>query len=153
MEKAKDILQRLARGDDFAELASTMNDDPFLAKNKGDVTGGAKGWIDRGAYSNQRVEEAVWALQPGEVSDAIETRDAFYIAKLDQKKAGRTRSFDEEAVQAKIQENLRAEQLATLQKDGQQRLMKNAVITPEQPNIGPVIEMAMQRYHEWSGKN
>ncbi|MBC8105243.1 MAG: peptidyl-prolyl cis-trans isomerase [Anaerolineae bacterium] len=151
--KAKDIQQRIGRGDDFATLAGSMNDDAFLAKNKGDVSGGSGGWVDRGAYANQKVDDAVWLLQPGQVSDMVESGEAFYIVKLEQKKEGRVRSFDEEAVQTKIRENLTAEQLMTLRQRAQERLMKNAVIEPEQPNIGPVVEMAMQRYREWSGKN
>jgi parvulin-like peptidyl-prolyl isomerase len=153
LAKAQDIVARIARGDDFATIAGSMNDDSYLAKNQGDVTGGDGGWVERGSYAHQKVEDAVFALNAGEVTEPIEAGDAFYIAKLEQKRAGRVRSFDEEAVQAKIQENLRAEQLATLQKDAQQRLMKNAVLEPENPNIGPVVEMAMQRYSSWSGKN
>ena len=79
--------------------------------------------------------------------------DPEFIAKLEQKREGRLRSFDEEAVQAKIQENLISEQLATLRRAKQERLIKNAVIEPENPDITPVVEMAMQRYREWSGKN
>lgn len=157
MAKANDIQQRLARGDDFATLAGSMNDDPFLLKNKGDVSGGGGagggGWIDRGTFKEQKVEDAIFALNIGEVSNIIETSDAFFIAKLEQKRQGRQRSFDEEAVQAKIRENLTSEQIAILRQRAQERLVKNAVIEPENPNIMPVVEMAMQRYREWSGKN
>ena len=88
MEKAKDIQQRLSRGDDFATLAGSMNDDSFLLKNKGDVSGN-NGWIDRGTFREQKVEDAVFALNVGEVSGIIETSDACYIAKLEQKRQGR----------------------------------------------------------------
>ena len=56
-------------------------------------------------------------------------------------------------MQAKIRENLTSEQIAVLRQRAQERLVKNAVIEPENPNIIPVVEMAMQRYREWSGKN
>ena len=145
-------MQRAATRRDFATLAGSMNDDAFLQKNKGDVTAGSGRWIDRGSYANQKVEDAVFALNNGEVSEPIEAGDAFFIVKLEQKRAGRQRSFDEEAVQAKIRENLTSEQVATLRQQPE-RMMKNAVIVPENPNIQPVVEMAMQRYREWGGKN
>src|SRR5204862_3346217 len=68
-------------GVDFAELAAQDNDrDTF----KHDA-----GWIPRGSFVIPEVEEAAWKLQPGQISDIIETPDAFYIVKVLELEKGR----------------------------------------------------------------
>jgi len=151
LAKANDLQARAARGEDFAELAGSINDDPFLMKSKGDVTGSG-GWMDRGAYANQKVEQAVWNMRPGDVSPVIESGNAFYIAKLEQKRTGRTQSFDEEAVQSAIRQTLEGEQFNAARERAIAQLSKMAIVTPDPPNLQPVFEMAMQKYREWAAE-
>jgi parvulin-like peptidyl-prolyl isomerase len=142
--KIEQLHQRAKAGEDFAELAGAFNDDPILLRNRGDV-----GLLDRGAYRVAEVEEAVWKLQSGEVTDIIETRDGFYIARLEQKNVGTIRPFEDPEVQMEILETLRREQFNTLRAQEQDKLRRNAIIHPANPSIEPILEMAMQQYPRW----
>ena len=87
-----------------------VNDDPHLMRQGGDV-----GFVQRGAFAVEPLEMAVWNLaEPGQVTDVVQVGDAFYIAKLEQRKAGRVRPFEEDAVQAQIRKALQGEMLASL---------------------------------------
>ena len=149
IDKIKDLHDRAARGEDFEKLAGSINHDPGLMKSAGRV-GGADGWVQRGAFAISKVEDAVWTLQPGQVSEAIEIGDSFYIAKLENRKPGRVRSFEEEDVQKQISETLRKAQISARREQMQAKLMADAVIYPYPPVLDAVLEIAMQRYTQWA---
>ena len=68
---AQTALQELSTGADFDELAAQY--DP--------VTGGELGWVPQGYLLDANADEAVFALQAGEVSDVIPTEAGFHIFK------------------------------------------------------------------------
>jgi parvulin-like peptidyl-prolyl isomerase len=68
---AQAALARLNSGEDFDELAALY--DP--------VTRGELGWVPRGYLLDLRADEAVFALQAGEYTDAIATEAGFHIFK------------------------------------------------------------------------
>ena len=68
----------------------------MLKKNAGDPGG----WMQRDSYRIDAVDAAVWKLQVGQISPVIDADDAFYIVKLEAKKVGRIRPFDDPAVVA-----------------------------------------------------
>ncbi|MGH7176296.1 MAG: peptidylprolyl isomerase [Tepidisphaeraceae bacterium] len=146
--KVKDLHDRAKRGEDFATMASATNDDKMLMKN-----GGAVGMIDRGAYSNQTLEVAVWRIQPGEITEIVETPDAFFIAKLEQRKVGRVMPFEEQEVQARIRKILEAEQFTALREKTLVKLMQEAIIYPDPANFQPAVDIAMQRYAAWAASD
>lgn len=144
-DKIGNLHQRAKRGEDFSALAASMNDDPMLMRAAGEV-----GWVQRGAYKLEALEAAVWKIQPGEVTEVIRIGDAFYIAKLENRKVGRVQPFEEQAVQEKITEALRTPQIVAMRSAQQQVLLKDAIIYPDPPDFAPVLEMAMQRYAQWA---
>ena len=144
--KIEDLHTRAARGEDFAELARTVNDDPHLMRQAGDV-----GWVQQGAYAVEPVEQAVWKLaETGQVTDVIRVGDAFYIARLEGRRPGRVRPFEEEAVQAQIRKALQGEMLASLRSREREMLMRDAIVYPYPPAYDVVLDMAMQKYPEWA---
>ena len=145
LAKAAELQARAGKGEDFAAIARDYNDDPRLRANGGEV-----GTVERGAFARQAIEDAVWALNPGNVSAPIEDNNAFYIAKLESKSDGRSREFSDETVQDEIRTALRAEQLAELRDRQRESLMKGAVVTPYPPPIEPLLEIVMQRYPAWA---
>lgn len=75
-EEADDLLAQLADGGDFAALAREHSLDPGSGAEGGDL-----GWFGRGRMVAP-FEEAVLALEPGELSDPVETRFGFHIIQL-----------------------------------------------------------------------
>jgi parvulin-like peptidyl-prolyl isomerase len=147
--KAQELHDRAARGEDFASLAGSVNHDARLMKEHGDV-----GWVQRGAYRLEKVEQAVWSIEPGAITPVIDDGGAFYLARLEQRKKGRVMPFDEEAVQNNIRDTLRMGQFRAMREQVLQGLMEKAIVRGDpdrQPDMmAPAIEIALQEYPRWS---
>ncbi len=82
------------RGADFATLAKSFSKDEATASNGGDL-----GWIESGTME-PALEEAVFALQPGQVSGVIKASDGFHVVKVLERRDASVPSFSEVAGQA-----------------------------------------------------
>lgn len=71
-EDATRVLADISSGKDFTALAAQY--DPVA---KGDL-----GWFPRGYLTDERLEEAAFSLQPGEISQMIETKIGFHILQV-----------------------------------------------------------------------
>jgi peptidyl-prolyl cis-trans isomerase SurA len=74
-ERIKKVKTRLDNGEDFEELARMFSEDPSSE------SGGDLGFVAKGTLSELTFEDAVFSLEPGEVSDIFETRLGFHVAK------------------------------------------------------------------------
>ncbi len=81
-EEAESVNVRLAAGEDFAALAAELSTD---TSNKDD--GGDLGWFPRGQMV-AAFDEAVFALQPGEMS-IVETEFGFHVVRVEEREADR----------------------------------------------------------------
>ncbi|WP_437650141.1 peptidylprolyl isomerase [Sorangium sp. So ce362] len=70
-------VQRLKKGEGFADVARSASDDPSAAR------GGELGCVTKGRLSKP-VEDKLFEMKAGEVSDLIETEDGFHVLKLEQ---------------------------------------------------------------------
>lgn len=94
-EDAKNVLQQVQGGGDFAALAKQYN--PDSTKN----TGGDLSWINKDSL-DPVFAEAAWNLQPGQInSQPIKTQFGYHIIKLIDKKLGTQRTFEEAKADAK----------------------------------------------------
>ena len=143
-KKVNDLLARANRGEDFATMAGEINHDPILLRNKG-----LTGPIDRGAFRIDDVENALWKLQVGETTPVIRNGKDYYLARLESKTVGRTQSFEENAVQAKMLETLRSDQFAKMRRDMESQLRKDSVVARNESTYATTVEMAMQNYPRW----
>lgn len=84
-EKINGILQRAQKGDDFAELAKEFSQDPGSGSAGGDLGFMARGELER------PFEEAAFALQPGQISDIVETRYGFHVIKMEERRGEKIR--------------------------------------------------------------
>ncbi|MBP7821436.1 MAG: peptidylprolyl isomerase [Saprospiraceae bacterium] len=77
LDKITDIRKRiLEKGEDFANLASTISDDEGSARQNGDL-----GWVKRGVFTPE-FEAAAFNLAEGEISPIVETEFGFHIIQL-----------------------------------------------------------------------
>jgi len=88
-EKAESILQRAHDGEDFATLARENSEDPGSAQGGGDIS-----WIAPG-QTVPPFEQAMFALQPGELSDVVETRFGYHIIRSEERRAASTLPFEQ----------------------------------------------------------
>lgn len=79
------IRQKAVGGEDFALLARTYSDDPSGSE------GGDLGWFSRGEMLPE-FEETAFGLQPGQISDVVETQFGFHIIKGTGRKGDRVRA-------------------------------------------------------------
>ncbi len=87
--KAEDILKQARSGADFAELAKKYSEDEASAKNGGDLD-----YFGRGRMVPE-FDQAVFAMQPGQISDLVKTQYGYHIIKLVDKKPATTRTLAE----------------------------------------------------------
>ena len=150
--------------EEFAKVAgSATNHDKGLRATSG-LIGTNDGWVERGVYAVTQVEDEVWKLQPGQVTEPIEVGNSFYIARLEQRKPGRVQPFEDQDVQDKIRAEIEKPLLEQRRQMFLDRLSREAVISPDpwserdprkqqqmiEQMVQPVLEMAVQRYPEWA---
>ncbi len=75
---ATELLKQLKEGADFAQLAKTHSDDKGTAKNGGDL-----GYFGRGIMVAS-FEAAAFNLQPGQLSEIVETPFGYHIIRVDE---------------------------------------------------------------------
>lgn len=76
LEKAQATAGRIAAGEDFAALASELSDDPGSA-----VDGGDLGFAGPDVYE-PAFEDALYALEKGQVSEPVQTAFGWHLIKL-----------------------------------------------------------------------
>jgi len=88
-EEALNIIRQLKEGIvDFAELAKEKSIGPS-AENGGDL-----GFFTKGQMVKE-FEDVAFALQPGEISDAVKTQFGFHVIKCEEKKDEHQPTFEE----------------------------------------------------------
>jgi foldase protein PrsA len=86
---AETVRGRVAAGEEFAPLAARYSRDAMHDK------GGDWGLMAKGAFRIKEVDEALFALQGGQVAPLVETADTFYIVKAVERQEGHVRPFTE----------------------------------------------------------
>ncbi|MFN3579538.1 MAG: SurA N-terminal domain-containing protein [Pseudomonas sp.] len=106
-EQARDQLVELAerarQGEDFADLAREYSDDSGSASSGGDL-----GYAVRGSF-DPAFEEALFALNEGEVSEPVRTSFGYHLIKLTGLMAPEVPSL--ESMRANLEEELKTEQV------------------------------------------
>jgi len=89
-KRAADALAKIKAGADIADLAASVSDDPTTREARG-----RKGPVTR-ADLDTNLGNAAFALKSkGDVTEAIRTREGWFVARLDERQAPKPRSFDE----------------------------------------------------------
>jgi peptidyl-prolyl cis-trans isomerase D len=88
-ERARRLLERIAAGEDFAEIAAEVSDDPGSKGNGGDL-----GFFRRGQMV-KAFEDAAFALSPGGLSDPVHSDFGIHIIRVEEHKAAFQTPFEE----------------------------------------------------------
>lgn len=96
--RAEEVRGRLRAGEDFGALAARYSGDPVTAKKGGSLEPFGRGQMVR------PFEEAAFALEPGQVSEVVETPHGFHLIRLIERIPGRVLPFEQ--VKGKILEQL-----------------------------------------------
>ncbi|MDQ6671852.1 MAG: peptidylprolyl isomerase [Chloroflexota bacterium] len=89
-DEAAGVLAQLQGGADFGQLAQQVSTD---AATK--VKGGDLGWFARGGLGDKALEDAAFALQPGQLSEVIQTSRGFGLIQLLEHDPARTLPADQ----------------------------------------------------------
>ena len=102
-DEAKEIAERLKKGEDFATFAKEKSKDA-------NAEGGDLGWFGRGQMLKP-FEDAAFALDVGQISEPVQTQFGWHIIKVEEKRDQPLPTFDQvkeaiiaQLVQAKAQE-------------------------------------------------
>lgn len=102
-QKTDALRARIAGGEDFAKVAAEASEDPGSGPR-----GGELGWIVRG-QTVPAFEKVAFELEPGKLSDLVETRFGFHLIEVLEKKAEGRIAFEQ--ARARIEEMLRQRKL------------------------------------------
>jgi parvulin-like peptidyl-prolyl isomerase len=117
--RADEILGQIKGGASFAEMASVYSVDTRR------YPGGDWGWWEAGKLVKELAEQAA-ALKPGENSEVIETPDACYLMRVDDKRPEHVRPLKE--VRDDIERTLLGQESDRLQKRWIERLKKKTFV-------------------------
>ena len=88
-QKAEGARSRIASGEAFEDVAAALSDDPGSKDQGGDL-----GEFARGTHA-QALEDAAFSLQPGDLSEVVQSDAGFHVVRLDEYVPEVVRSFDE----------------------------------------------------------
>jgi len=101
-KKIEEVQKKLKNGEDFGALAKEFSQCPSSEK------GGDLGCFSKGQMV-QPFEEAAFALEPGKVSDIVETNFGYHLIKVSEKKPASTMPYAE--VKDRLQQYLKQEKI------------------------------------------
>lgn len=112
--EAESVLKRIQAGEDFAAVAREVSDDPVSAEE-----GGSLGLIQRGQLEGP-FEDALFAMQEGEITGPVQSDFGFHIIRLDDIKAPELPAFED--IRDELAADYRVEQARSAFDDAIQQL-------------------------------
>ena len=112
-ELATEIRTKLKAGADFAEMAKVYSDGSQSSQ------GGDWGWVEK-AVLREDLAAAAFALKPGELSDVLEKKEAFYLMLVEETRPAHVKPLTE--VRDEVEKNLIGRERARLEKKWIDRL-------------------------------
>ncbi len=82
---AQSVLAQLQAGADFAQLAKQVSQDTLTRDRGGDLD-----WFPRGWLPSKEVEDAAFALQPGQISGVVQSSFGYHIIQVIERDPART---------------------------------------------------------------
>jgi len=111
--RMKQAIDALRNGTDFGEVAKQFSDGP-----KRD-TGGVWDWTKQGSLADEKIERALFEIPVGKISQPLETKSAFVLVKVSERREAGFVPFEE--VQDKINNKLQSD----ARRDAAQNVIKD----------------------------
>lgn len=118
-QKARRLLQDIRQGADFAEVAR------MHSESGSRDAGGDLGFFEEGELT-ESLNKAAFALNPGEVSEAMRLETAFYILRVEEKTEAVTKTLDE--VRSEVADAVYEEKMAGQMERYIRQLRERAII-------------------------
>ena len=111
-DDAKEIVEQLARGDEFADLAKEKSKGPSKTR------GGDLGYFTKGRMVKE-FETAAFALEKGEVSEPVKSKFGWHVIKVEDKRMKPQPSFEslKDRIKSQLIQQKSEETLEKLRKD------------------------------------
>ena len=122
--RADSILKALKDGADFAELATKLSQDPGSARQ-----GGKLPFVQHGQFVKE-FEDAAFALQPGELSEVVQSPFGYHIIRMDERKQMEPYEFHHDNILKWLEQRNARERIAT-QKIDEMVKNSNGALTTE----------------------
>lgn len=119
--EAKDVLDKVKGGADFAQVAKEKSTDP-TSKDKG----GDLGFVQRGGLFGTDFDKVVFSLAAGEVGGPIKTQFGWNVVKVSEKKPEVQKTFDES--KADVEKILKNQKESTKAREWLEKARKKAKI-------------------------
>jgi len=116
---AEEILTQIKQGASFAQMASVYSEGSQRAQ------GGDWGWVERSVLRKELADVA-FSLQPGQLSDIVETPQACYLMLVEQKRPAHVKPLSE--VRDDVEATLRTQEQSRLEKQWIAGLKKKSFI-------------------------
>jgi len=116
---AEEILTKLKEGVPFSEMAS------IHSQGSQRLQGGEWGWVERSVLRKELADVA-FALKPGELSDVIDTPQAYYLMLVEDRRTAHNKPLTE--VQAEIEKTLMTKEREKRQKQYVDKLRKKTFV-------------------------
>lgn len=129
-DRLKEIRAEVENGANFSELAKQYSEDTGSAAEGGDL-----GWVGHGEMVKP-FEVALFNLEPGKVSDIVETKFGYHLIELDDVRSEEIVPFGVKRYE--LEDELKADEIASLFYDMSERLATLAYENPD--NLDVVVE-------------
>lgn len=136
--KAAKLAEQARQPDaDFAALATANSDDPGSKAEGGDL-----GWVEKGVMV-KAFEDALFAMQVGDVAGPVETEFGYHVLKLREVQGGQGKAFEEVREQLAAEQRLADEERAFNELSGRlvDLVYKNpTALTPAAEEVGVQVQ-------------
>jgi len=112
-KKAKDVIARLKKGEDFAKLAMELTEDPSGKANGGDL-----GYFGKDQMVSE-FSEVAFKLKKGELSEPVKTQFGWHVIKLEDKRTKPQPDFEQvkSQLESHVIQSSQVELITKLRKD------------------------------------
>ena len=149
-QRADSIYKALKNGADFAEMATKFSQDPGSARQ-----GGQLPFVQHGQFVKE-YEDAAFALQPGEMSEVVQSPFGYHIIRMDERKQMEPFEFHHDNIlkwleQRNARERIAAQKVDEMVKNSDGQLTKEQIMDQKADEFSAndtELKYLIREYHD-----